>query len=324
MHRIGSPASPTDSDGTPRPGRVRRHAWTAFGALFVVICVGLAAIGSAVVAKNDAAASARSARNAANQVAASLTLALQQKNDMISAAGVFLADNPSATNKQLGRWFAAIGGFTRYPEVIGLADVVLVTAAELPAYAASEEAHPTGLLGAGGKFVPIPPGKRPYYCFSKVEVQRTGTSLPAAEDYCATSTMVLSNYLTIEDSGVASYRPVNYGAERLLGIVTPLYRVFPIPSSVAARRLAFVGWLGTSSTPSTLLDLAIVGRPHTAVSFSYGSGAAQAAYHAGNAPVGATAISLKVDGGWTLEIYDVVASDGVFANGNSTELLWLF
>jgi diguanylate cyclase (GGDEF)-like protein len=321
MHQSGVDERPRILTRRSLRARLRRESWMVLGALAVIVGAGSAAFGGVAMARNDAATSERSAHTEATQLASSLTLTLQRKSDLIAAAGAFLADRPSATNAQFGRWFSAIGGFGRYPGITGLVDVVLISAARLPTYAASEMAHPTGPLVPPGVFRPIPAGNRAEYCFLKVAVEVSLVVPPAAEDYCASPTSLLSDDLSIRDSGVEADRPVTYGSVALLAIVTPIYRSFPAPMTVSGRRESFLGFLATSIVPSTILDSALGGHAHTALTLSYGKGASEAVYHAGSAPSGAPSISVGLHNGWTLRIFASVASDGVFANGNSLELL---
>ncbi len=85
-------------------------------------------------------------------------------------------------------WTSAIQAFVRYPEVIAVAVLDLVSTSQLATFSAREIADPPGPLGQFGGLGVTPAGTRPYYCLEAVSAVRTGAPIaPAGIDYCKTA-----------------------------------------------------------------------------------------------------------------------------------------
>ena len=113
-------------------------------------------------------------------IASTLELAIQREQDLAVGTGSFLIDNPGATKVQFGNWVTTTRIFARFPEINGLAEVVLVPDAELPTFAADVEET------SGQPFVIDPAGIRPYYCFETVTDSRTQSRPPRPVSTCVT------------------------------------------------------------------------------------------------------------------------------------------
>jgi diguanylate cyclase (GGDEF)-like protein len=193
-----------------------------------------------------------------------------------------------------------------------------VPAAQLDAFAARATADPSGPLGADGKFHVVPPGARPFYCLI-VAGQGRGSSLalPAGFDLCAGAR---PQSLAARDSGVSNYVPINVDGRVSLSITTPLYRD-GVPSTVAARRAAFLGWLGMSVSPAVVLDRALLGHPDTQVRFRYRTASSDAEFRRGPADADRATVTADLHNGWVVSTFGTVEKNGVFDNGSALALL---
>ena len=99
---------------------------------------------------------------------------------MNSASG-FITNDPVATNLQFTQWTVSVDAFPRYPEVMGLAYSVIITATDFPAFALNAQADPVGSLAPNGTLQVVPPGKRSYYCLMQVGLMSSAQEpIPAA------------------------------------------------------------------------------------------------------------------------------------------------
>lgn len=111
-----------------------------------------------------------------------------------------------------------------------------------------------------GTFSVVPPGVRSFYCLTVLSRASTSAvASPAGFDSCAGSSGV--TLLAGRDSGAGTYQPYQLGAQTSLGIETPIYAGGTVPKTIAARRAAFVGWVGTLTNPGVLLDQSLRGDP---------------------------------------------------------------
>ena len=170
----------------------------------------------------------------------------------------------------------------------------------------------------------LPPGKRPYYCLAVAGLARSAaTYLPAGVDYCRLSPQLILD----RKLAATGYAPVLGGGTTMLGVETPVYRGGAVPSTVKARKQAFVGWLGDLLTPNVVLARALEGHPNVAVRFRYDSRFAHVAFTSGKAPAGAqsTTIALLVGRealgnsheGWTVQTFGAAVAGGVFGDSHA-------
>jgi diguanylate cyclase (GGDEF)-like protein len=304
------------------PARLRRlGVWGAIAALLAVAGVVGSTFAARSVSRTDAEKSRQTFAQASIQVASTLRLAIAQETGLVVSAGVFELDNPVASNAGFKQWIDEEGAFARNPELEGLASIIFVTRSRLLAFEAHADANPVGPLGPHGVFTIIPAGVRPYYCFLRLAQARSGTSeTPAGIDYCASQPQLIAS----RDSGEGYDYAVSIPAlskTPLLSVETPIYRGGGVPATVAARRAAFLGWIGIALLPRILLDSALQGHPGIAVTLHDTSGSTILAFTAGHAQRGASMMTIDLHNGSTVQTYTILASTGVFANGNSRAVL---
>ena len=215
---------------------------------------------------------------------------------------------------------SASAGPQRFPELGGWGEVKVVTAANLAAYEARAVTDPATPLGPDGNFHLIPPGNRPFYCFDAVGQERNAQlGAPPGFDYCAGQGGAVN--LGVRDSGRGVYSTINDGRGNILGMVVPFDRGGVVPSTVAARRQAFVGWVGMGFDPSVVLGVALRRHPGVAVAFRFHNAASNVVFSSGRAPHGAQSTTIDLHNGWQVQTFGPAAAAGVLGNGSALSLL---
>ncbi|MFZ1063643.1 MAG: EAL domain-containing protein [Acidimicrobiales bacterium] len=276
--------------------------------------------GASVVARNGAQASQRLFVMNSEQISASLKLAIQNEQNLVVNAGAFFIENPHATEADLHNWLVATQTISRYPELAGIAEVVVVTQAQLSSFEAEATLNPAGPLGPHGAFVIVPAGRRPFYCFARVAVSSTGPStIPAGLDYC--DTVLGPEFLKVRDTGQGAYLPYGTGRTEELAIGTPIYSTGYVPATKAARDADFIGWTGTQVYPHVLLAAALAHHPKTAVAFTYQRGSSKVTFRSGSIRAGSHSVTTYLQKGWRVETYEVLNGANIFDSSNALTLL---
>jgi diguanylate cyclase (GGDEF)-like protein len=296
-------------------------AWmAAAAAIFVTGLVGSLFAGTAV-AHNDVQKAHQAFASSSADIGSTLQLAIQHEQDLIVSARGFIAENPTASNEQFDQWATSVDALGRYPELVGIGNAVIVTAAELPAFAARAVRDPTGPLAANGTFEVVPPGSRPYYCLNTGGITRRGQpGLPAGTDFCSPGPMG-SATLASRDSGKGVYLPFKISKTAFLSILTPVYRGGPVPNTVAERRSTFVGWVGMGVVPQELLARVLQGHPDTAVTMHYHVGTSNVEFHSGRAPSPAQSMAINLHNGWIVTTFGAAATGGILQNKGALALV---
>ncbi len=300
--------------------RSERYFWPTMAVLLSMAGILGAVAGAHAVAANDAQRSRQAFITSSQQVASSLTLAIQHEEDLSVSSRGFVISNPDATQAQFLRWTATVDAFARYPELLVIAQLALVPASQLAAFSAHASADPAGTLTSGGSYQVIQAGARPYYCLATgVQTRTVAQRTPAATDYCTTA--LGPQLLAARDSGKGAYLPYGSGKAHTLAVGTPIYRGGGTPATVQGRRNALIGWTGLQITPRLVLGVALRGHPDTAVTFNYRDGMSDATFRAGSAPPGAQSTVIDLHNRWHVRTFAVVGGSSVLANKNALGLL---
>jgi diguanylate cyclase (GGDEF)-like protein len=281
--------------------------------LLVLVGVVGSVVGARVEARNDSLKLRQTSSATSTAIASKLKLALQHEQDLIVTAAAFIAGNPEATQAQFGRAMTSISALQRYPELQGIAKLALVPASQLSAFAAQEKA-------AVGSFSVVPPGARPYYCFTTLLVSRNGQSFAGGGlDVCDTALGPL--IMGARDSGQGAYLP--YGAGKNAGLILgqPVYRGSFPPTTVRARQDAFIGWVGMEIVPRVVLDSALAGYPDYRLVFRYQGVSNGVSFQAGTAPAGAQSRTIDLGNGWHLQTFGAATVDGVLTDPGALGIL---
>ncbi|HUB36823.1 MAG TPA: EAL domain-containing protein [Solirubrobacteraceae bacterium] len=306
-----------------RLAKGRTSAWAAV--TLALVCVGiLAAVLSAQAVERSDAAKAKLAFHLTSAgIASALGLTIQHEEDLVVGASAFVAANPHASAAAFDRWVESVQAMRRYPELQNIGLVRLVPGPRLPAFEANMAADPLRPLNPDAPEAPsrlqlVPTGERPYYCLASAGLARDAASyVPPGLDYCALAPTLLAT----RESGRASYAPFRDGAQTALGVETPVYGTGTVPATLAARRTAFVGWLGELLTPKVVLAHALGGHPNMAVTFRYDSAYSHVTFTSGSPPAGAQRTTIALHDGWSAQIAGAPVAGGVLGDRNALALL---
>ena len=245
--------------------KIGARSWVLWAVLVALAGSAGSLVGSQAIAHSDGQRSRAVFLTSSVEIASTLKLAIEREQDLAVNTGAFIISNPEATEAQFQSWVQSDRLFERYPELIGIGNVVLVPAAGLDQFAARSEATSGG---APGSFSASPPGSRPYYCFAVLTDSPGGlTTSPPNLDVC--DGPLGTSFVTARDSGQSTYLPYGSGKSTDLAVGTAIYQRGVVPSTVDARRTAFLGWVGIQVAPHVLLATALQAYPHTAVAFQF-------------------------------------------------------
>jgi len=304
------------------PGRLRgrRASWIVGWALLVALGVAGSLFGAEAVAHHRQQKARQSFAQSSADVASLLRLAIQHEQDLVVSAGGFVVADPGASDGAFIRWADAVHALPRYPELSAFGESVVVPAASLAAFASRAVARPEVGLSGGDVFRLTPPGNRALYCFSKLEQLRSGrASLPLGYDYCAGRQGV--SVLASRDSGQAASVAMRVGRVSSLVVETPLYRGGVVPATIAARRVAFLGWIDLTLAPGVLLRSALANHPGLVISLRYARGGSSLAFSSGRPPAAADRVVTNIGGEWTVEAAGSLAGAGVLGDPDALALL---
>jgi diguanylate cyclase (GGDEF)-like protein len=291
-----------------RPRRLRGSRtvtyWAVAASIVVVAGVTASLVGARAVGDSRASNSHIAFDNSSRQVASKLKLAIQREEDLVVSAAAFMAANPHGSQKQFLAWTTSVRALKRYPELEGIGLVVIVPAAGLPAFAARVAG---GLPAGSPPFTVAPAGKRAFYCLGTVGMARIAVGASVGFDYCASKETTLST----RDTGQSSYNPVSLGVTTWLGINTPIYRGGSTPSTLAARRGLFVGWVGEALDPHVLLRSALDDHPGTQVSMTYAKAASSVVFASDPAPHPNASTTIDFHNGWKVTVAGRLPGGGV-------------
>lgn len=105
----------------------------------------------------------------------------------------------------------------------------------------------------------------------------------------------------------------------LLGV--PIYRGGAVPTTTAARRAAFIGWVGMNLVPGVVLATALAGHTHTAAQLRYGAGTSLVVFQDGRIPAHARSAWVKLNSGWTVATFRNLGTAGLFGDADAVVLL---
>jgi diguanylate cyclase (GGDEF)-like protein len=296
--------------------------WLVTALLVVLGTVG-ALFGARSVAKTDADRERLAFHLTSSEIASTLALAIQHEEDLVVSTSAFVATGGHISPASFDRWAESVHAMRRFPELQNIGLVVQLPASGLASFErrmAAEPLRPLGLSTPGPReqFQVLPQGPRPYYCFAVAGIARSLASyLPAGLDYCAFAQTLAS----ARDTGLISYAPFVQGATTTLGVEVPVYRGGFVPTTVAARRAAFVGWLGELLVPGVVLQRALQSHADTEVIFHYDRGATHVVFTSGVAPRHPQRATVSLHNGWSVQSLGPAARAGVFADGHALAVL---
>jgi diguanylate cyclase (GGDEF)-like protein len=301
----------------------RKSPSRGFWIAIAVVVVSVGFLGSFFGARNFAQNNVQQARQnlqtSTAEISSTLNLAIQHEQDLAISAGAFVVENPNASESSFIRWVNNVDAFQRYPEILAVAEVLIVRPSQLAAFAVRAAINAKESKAPSQTFTLTPPGKRPFYCLVDVEHARAGqTEIPIGLDLCDSS--LGPQLLQARDSGQPTYAPDSLGGSAAFAVGTPLYRNGSHPNTLAGRRANLIGFTGTEILPNRILTTALQGHPNDAVAFHYQRSGSNVSFTAGNRPKNATSASISLHNGWHVQVFTASVAGGVFGDSGSTLL----
>jgi diguanylate cyclase (GGDEF)-like protein len=339
MESSSALSNPDATTPANRSGGWRRAAFarSVKGATAVLVLVGVltAVLGAHEMARSDSDRARLASHLISANIASSLKLAILHEEDLTASASAFVAGNPNVSAAEFDRWIESMHAMQRYPELQNIGLVKFVPASRLKAFETHMAAHPLRPFGPHSQapkvgLVVVPQGNRPFYCLAVTGLARNAASyLPAGLDYCE----LMKTMIPALEVGLAGgYAPLVDSGTTALGVATPVYREGVTPSTVAARRRAFIGWLGVRLEPKIVIERALEGHPNVAVAIHYDSRYAHIRFANGSAPSSAQSIQIPLlvgrdagltnsREGWSLQTYSTNVAGGILNDSNALALL---
>jgi diguanylate cyclase (GGDEF)-like protein len=297
----------------------RRWPITGFVALFLIGAL-LSTILSTRIARADEDKSIKAFSAVSAEVTSSLQLGTQHEDDLLLAGDAYLASNPGVSESAFRRWSADLDTRSRYPELLGLNNAVIVRESNLISFSKWADTHPWSPFGDPHRLVVSPPGIRPSYCLSTVGELRSASFGPTSGyDFCSTG--LGPALLAAQDTGRATYAPFRFAGSTELGIAIPYFRGGEVPPTIAARRGAFMGWFVMSVDPAVLLDHALARHRNLSIALSYDAAFTHALFRDGLVPMNAREQTTNLSGGWTVKTYAAIQGGGVIGDPQALQLL---
>ncbi len=253
------------SDSQPAPPLIRKR-WlagrvrtTLLGGL--IIALGLAATAFVAaewrskVLNTDRASFESTASDVSSSIDSSLHSDLAQTHALRAIATM----EPNAGETRFLQWYRQLERGNAGRLGVSSALIEIVPASRLPAFRLQAESDPAFRALLGGAFRIVPPGTRSLYCLTRASVGQTAvTSLyPLLLDYCAPVIPGLGRSpfpaLIRTAADTASTIAVAVPGTGLVAVGEAVYRRGVSLTSVAARRAALTGVIGTSFDGATLV-----------------------------------------------------------------------
>lgn len=301
-------------------GTLRGHIWAMLGAMLVVVGIASSTLAAAGNAHAHGERSQRAFLSSSQEIAAVLEVTLQHDEDLVVDTEAFVVGDPHAREAQFVAWADAEHAMTRYPELRSFGEALVVPAPKLKAFVKRATAGSDNGFPPTGSFVITPPGNRPFYCFSVIGLDRTlRDGLPSGLDLCGGTRG--KSLLATRGSGQANLEPLTVGSMTSLLLGVPVYRGGAVPTTTAARRAAFIGWVAMNLVPGVVLTTALAGHTHTAVQLRYGAGTSLVVFQDGRIPAHARSARVNLNSGWTVATFRNLGTAGLFGDANAVVLL---
>jgi diguanylate cyclase (GGDEF)-like protein len=238
-----------------------------------ILIVGLAtSLGSALLWRSSVRTHDKQEfQTSSTDVNETLETLLRRDADFVTTLRAVLTMQPHLSAIRFNQWFVQLQGKQREVSGLGTTVVEAVPAAALASFQARRAADPAFRAFVGGTVVPIAPSGRQRYCL----LSAGGTVTPYTQevgqlvqgDWCNLASPIggyqdggiLQAHLlqSITDSGQFLVYPVSVQGVSTLFIEAAFYRDGASLESVAQRRAAVSGWVGSSFDITALMHEAI-------------------------------------------------------------------
>jgi diguanylate cyclase (GGDEF)-like protein len=297
-----------------------------------IVAVGLAvSLSAALLWRSSVRADARQEfQSQATDVNATLETLLNRDTDFVETLRALLTMQPHLSATRFDQWFAELQGRVRQVGGLGTTVVERVPVAELAAFQARRDANPAFRALVGGRLEPVARSGRADYCL----LSAGGTVTPLSQavgkllqgDWCdpsspiggypagQTSQAVLMPSIT--DSGQFVVYPVTAQGMSTLFIEAAFYRRGASLATIAERRAAVAGWVGSSFDIRALIREAIAGHGDLSVALYHSNPGRPEELIAQAGAGGALAhdTTMQIDGTWRAVVRGSVVTGGLPAN----------
>ncbi len=259
----GREVTPAD-EATQRPaGRTRAFL---VGGLIVVLGLFASALLAAEWRSNVLNANKKSFDSTATDVSSTLDSKLDSNLEITRTMRAIAAMEPNAGDTRFLQWYQQLRLGASAPSGVTAELIQPVTAARLPAFRRQAQADPAFRALLKGTFQIVPPGRRPVYCLTRaiVGVSTASTLYPPLLDYCAAAlpgigrSPFASLVATATDTNSPIVTPIP--GFSLVAIGAAVYRTGVPLATVAERRAAMIGVIGTSFSGTELLGSVLAGQ----------------------------------------------------------------
>jgi diguanylate cyclase (GGDEF)-like protein len=248
-----------------------RRRWTLLAC--AILLVGLAvSLGGALRWHASAHFQARQEFQAnATDVSETLETQLRRDADLVTTLRGVLTMQPHMSATTFGEWFAQLRGRQREVGGLGTTVVEVVPARELAAFQAKRDADPAFRAFVGGTLAPIEANGSARYCLLSAGGAVTPYTKEVGQlvqgNWCDPATPIggfqdggiLQSQLlrSVTDSGQFLVYPVSVQGVSTLFVEAAFYRRGAPQATVAQRRAAVMGWVGSSFQMTDLIRASI-------------------------------------------------------------------
>jgi diguanylate cyclase (GGDEF)-like protein len=306
-----------------------------------ILLAGLAAsLGSALLWRSSVRAHDKQEfQTSSTDVNETVETLLQRDADFVATLRAVLTMQPHLSATRFDQWFAQLQG--KQLEVSGLGTTVVeaVPAADLAAFQARRAADPAFQAFVGGTTTPVTPSGRARYCL----LSAGGTVTPYTRevgqlvqgDWCNPASPIggfadggisqAKLMQSITDSGQFLVYPVTVQNVSTLFVEAAFYRRGASLQSVAQRRAAVAGWVGSSFAITALIGEAI-GAHHGLGVALYHSNPGESEKLIGRVGTAPSAgaftheTTLQIDGTWRAVVRGSATASGISANAQGLAL----
>jgi diguanylate cyclase (GGDEF)-like protein len=325
LSKLGGRARPR-----PRVDTIRSRSMLA--ACTILIVGVAAAIGGGLLWRSSVRAHGRqSFQTAATDVNETIETLLRRDADFVTSLRAVLTMQPHLSATRFDQWFSELQGRQRQIGGLGTTVVEAVPAARLAAFQARRNADAAFRTLVDGVVDPVARTGRARYCL----LSAGGTEHPYTAavsrllqgDWCDPSSPIGSYPVgegtsqplllqSMTDSGQFLVYPIAAQGVSTLFFEAAYYRLGTSLASVAQRRAAVAGWIGSSFQMTTLIHVAIGAHQDLSVAL-YHSNPGQSEQLIGRVgAVGAADVlshdtTMQIDGTWRAVIRGPLATNGV-------------
>ena len=266
--------------------RVRFGIWLPLTGLMLVLGIAVSVFGAQSLASSEAKNARQRFRFSSDEIASSMKLAISNEETLVVNTSAHVVTTPDGTNAARTRSLDRISrrSLQRFPEIqnVGFTDAgARVTAGGLPG--AAGDADPLRPFGSNG-----PPAWEAGIVPAKSQVLLPGRGGDGARSRGLRSAgpellRPRADHDVRPRRGRGQLRARHGRRKNLTRGRDPGLQDGPPPSTVPARRHAFIGWLGELLVPDVVLERALEGHPNIAVNFGFSSPSAHFAFYRGHA-----------------------------------------